>query len=245
MGKLDGKVVLVTGAARGQGEAEARLLAAEGARVVLGDILDAEGEAVAKSIGDDALYRSLDVSNASSWERFVEGARERFGGRIDGLVNNAGIFRTSLILDTTEEQFREVFEVNLLGSFLGIRSVAPVMREGGGGSIVNVSSVGGLQAVPGCVSYVSSKFGMRGLSRTAAAELGRYGIRVNSLHPGGVDTEMVRQARQASREEPYKATPLRRIGQPEEMARVVLFLLSDDSSYCTGSEFVADGGLLA
>jgi 3alpha(or 20beta)-hydroxysteroid dehydrogenase len=235
----------VTGAARGQGEAEARLCAQEGARVVLGDVLDEEGEAVAKSIGDAAVYRSHDVSSEASWQRLVEAARERFGGRIDGLVNNAGIFASSRLLDTPTDQFRRVFEVNLLGSFLGIRAVAPVMREGGGGSIVNVSSVGGLRAVPGCVSYVSSKFGLRGLSRTAAAELGRFGIRVNSLHPGGVDTEMVKLARKAGPDEPYATAPLGRIGQPEEMARVVLFLLSDDSSYCTGSEFVADGGILA
>jgi len=245
MGRLDGKVVLVTGAARGQGEAEARLFVEEGARVVLGDVLDAQGRAVAASLGSAALYRHHDVSDEASWVEFVAAARERFE-RVDGLVNNAAILRYAPLLETSLEDFRRVVEVNQMGCFLGIKAVAPAMREVGGGSIVNVSSTGGLRAVPTAIAYVSSKFAVRGLTRTAAVELGGLGIRVNSLHPGGVDTPMARGFGSSvdwSRVE--VKLPLGRIGQPIEIARLALFLVSDESSYCTGGEFVADGGMLA
>jgi len=242
MGRLDGKVVLISGAARGQGETEARLFAEEGARVGLGDVLDAAGEAVAKELGDAAFYAHLDVREEADWAHFVASARERWG-RVDGLVNNAAIFRSKPFLETSLEDYREVIEVNQVGTFLGMQAAAPAMRESGGGSIVNVSSIAGLRAVPGSISYVSSKFAIRGLTRTAAHELGRLGIRVNSLHPGGVDTDMVPGEQKTP--ETYAAQPLARISESIEQARVVLFLISDDSSYCTGAEFVADGGLMA
>lgn len=248
MGRLDGKVVLITGAARGQGEAEARLFAAEGARVALGDILDDEGKAVAESLGEAAFYQHLDVTKELEWEAFVAAAGERFGA-VHGLVNNAGILRARPILEMDVESYRNVIEVNLVGCFLGVQHAGRAMRDAGGGSIVNVSSTAGFEAVPQAVGYVSSKFGVRGLTRTAALELGPLGIRVNSIHPGGVETPMVAGFREelgvaADRDPTYDHVPLGRIGQPIEIARLALFLISDEASYCTGSEFVADGGLL-
>lgn len=246
MGRLEGKVVLITGAARGQGEAEARLFVEEGARVVLGDVLDEEGAKVAESLGDAAIYVHLDVSSEEDWQGFVAAALERFSS-IDGLVNNAGIMISKPILELDVADYRRMLDVNLIGCFLGVQTVGRVMRESGGGSIINVSSTAGFKAVPTAVGYASSKFGMRGLTRTAAVELGRYGIRVNSLHPGGVDTEMARGfgKRKPGEKGPHDRLPLGRIGEPIEMARLALFLVSDESSYSTGSEFVADGGLLA
>lgn len=247
MGKLDGKVVLITGAARGQGEAEARLFVEEGARVVLGDVLEDAGEAVAGSLGDAAVFQRHDVTEAKDWAAMVARARDHFGG-LHGLVNNAGILLSRPILEMDVEDYRRVVDVNLVGSFLGVQAAGRAMRDSGGGSIVNVSSTAGFKAVPTASAYVSSKFGIRGLTRTAALELGQYAIRVNSIHPGGVDTEMSRSfggRRPASSEDSiHTKLPLGRIGQPIEMARLALFLLSDDASYCTGSEFVADGGLL-
>ena len=248
MGKLDGKVVLITGAARGQGEAEARLFVEEGARVVLGDVLDDAGKAVAESLGEAAVFQHQDVTDPEDWAAMVGRAVDHFGG-LHGLVNNAGILLSSPILEMDVEDYRRVLDVNLVGAFLGVQRAGRAMRDAGGGSIVNVSSTAGFKAVPTASAYVSSKFGMRGLTRTAALELGRYGIRVNSIHPGGVDTEMARSF--GGRTEPvssedsiHSKLPLGRIGQPIEMAHLALFLISDDSSYCTGSEFVADGGLL-
>ena len=247
-GRLDGKVALITGAARGQGECEARLFVAEGAQVALADVLDAEGKAVAESLGVRATYTHCDVSQEDSWAAYVSGALEAFG-RIDVLVNNAGILRYSALEQTTLEQYMQIIGVNQVGCFLGMRSVIPAMKEAGGGSIVNISSVAGLTGVPGMVGYVSSKFAVRGMTKTAAVELGPFGIRVNSVHPGGVDTEMIRPQTTGTSSEVLSGRmngiPLQRVSQPEEMAKLVLFLASDESSYCTGSEFTADGGLLA
>ena len=244
MARLEGKVVLITGAARGQGEAEARLCVAEGARVALSDVTDAEGKTVAESLGEAALYTHCDVSDPEDWAQFVGAARDRFG-RIDGLVNNAGMMCFKPMLEMTLDEYRRVVEVNQVGCFLGMKAVAEAMREAGGGSIVNVSSTAGMRAFPGAIGYVSSKFAVRGLSRTAALELGPLGIRVNSLPPGGVDTAKGWGYAGVDTEAIYKGVAVGRIGQPIEMARVALFLLSDEASYCTGGEFVADGGLLA
>ncbi len=244
MGRLDGKVVLVTGAARGQGEAEARLFAEEGARVGLGDVRDAEGKAVAEALGSRAFYLHHDVRDPESWAQLVGEARRRFG-RVDGLVNNAGIMIYRSLLEMTLEQYREVIEVNQVGAFLGIQAVAPALIESGGGAIVNISSTAGMKAFAKAIGYVSSKFALRGITRTAALELGRHGIRVNSIHPGGIDTDMARGYDDVDTEAIYRSVPLGRIGTPVEIARLALFLISDDASYCTGSEFVADGGLLA
>jgi 3alpha(or 20beta)-hydroxysteroid dehydrogenase len=251
MGRLEGRVVLVTGAARGQGEAEARLFAAEGARVVLGDVLDDAGRAVAHELGEQAVYLRHDVTRPDDWQAAVDLALARFG-RLDALVNNAGILVSKPLLEMDVSDYRRVLEVNLVGCFLGVQHAGRALRDGGGGSIVNVSSTAGFQAVPTAAGYVSSKFGIRGLTRTAAVELGPYGIRVNSIHPGGVDTEMSRSFRsregrapEPGRPTPHDKLPLGRIGQPIEIARLALFLVSDESSYSTGSEFVADGGMLA
>jgi 3alpha(or 20beta)-hydroxysteroid dehydrogenase len=251
MGRLDGKVALISGAARGQGEAEARLFVEEGARVVLGDVLDDRGELVAKDLGDAARYAHLDVRDEASWQSAIALAESEFGP-VSVLVNNAGILRWSALAETPVEQFREVFEVNQLGPFLGMKTVVPSMVKAGGGSIVNISSTNGLGGFPGTISYTAAKFAVRGMTKTAAMELGPLGIRVNSIHPGGVDTEMINPASvpdmPASDDElgnRFDDLPLRRVGQPIEIARLALFVASDDSSYSTGSEFVADGGMLA
>jgi 3alpha(or 20beta)-hydroxysteroid dehydrogenase len=248
MGRLDGKVALITGAARGQGEAEARLFAAEGGRVVLGDLLDAEGEAVAASLGAAALYRHHDVGDERSWSDFTAAALDRFG-RIDVLVNNAGILHVAPIATIALDDYMRVIRVNQVGCLLGMRAVIPPMQAAGGGSIVNISSTCGLEGTAGLVAYVSSKFAIRGMTKTAALELGPLGIRVNSIHPGGIDTPMGRGDTEGFEDVDtaavYKSLPLGRIGLPIEIARLALFLASDESSYCTGSEFVADGGMLA
>lgn len=246
-GRLAGKVALITGAARGQGEAEARLFVDHGARVALGDVLDGEGKAVAASLGGDAIYLHHDVSQMESWADFVSTAIEAFG-HIDVLINNAGIAHSAPIAEIALEDYMEVIQVNQVGCLLGMKAVIPVMVECGGGSIVNVSSVSGIEGTPGMVAYVASKFAIRGMTKTAALELGRLGIRVNSIHPGGVDTPMAQRAEAelgGGGDPFYSRLPLGRIGRPVELAHLALFLASDESSYCTGSEFVADGGLLA
>jgi 3alpha(or 20beta)-hydroxysteroid dehydrogenase len=253
MGRLEGKVALITGAARGQGEAEARLFVEEGARVVLGDVLDGPGKAVAESLGDAARYVHHDVTSPESWRDAVAVATGTFG-RLDVLVNNAGILISSALRDMSIDDYMKVVQVNQVGVFLGMQAVIPALEAAGGGSIVNISSVGGMAGIRGASAYVSTKFAVRGMTKCAALELGPLGIRVNSVHPGGVDTPMVAPDVTAAIDRPgsggagtevYDMTPLGRIGKPVEMARLVAFLASDDSSYCTGSEFIADGGLLA
>ena len=247
-GRLDGKVALVTGAARGQGAAEARLLVAEGAKVVLGDVLDDDGGAVAAELGDDAIYRHLDVSSDADWISAVETAMGRFGG-LHILVSNAGISpRPRPIIDTRPDDYRKVIEVNQVGMFLGIHFAAPAISESGGGSIVIISSVNGFVGAGGIAAYVSSKFAIRGLAKVAALELGRQGIRVNSVHPGPIDTPMVQPESWGGfdmRPALAATNPLGRIGTPEEVAELVCWLASDASAFCTGSEFVIDGGFLA
>jgi len=248
MGRLDGKVALITGAARGQGEAAARLFAAEGAKVVLGDVLDDEGKAVAASLGDAAIYLHHDVTQEDSWGSFVATASEKFG-RIDVLLNNAGIIHVAAVAEIVLENYMKVVNVNQVGCLLGMKSVIPAMAQAGGGSIVNVSSTSGMEGAMGLVAYVSTKFAIRGMTKTAALELGRVGIRVNSLHPGGIDTPMGDGSMEGFEDVDtkafFEALPIARIGRPDEMAQLALFLASDESSYCTGSEFIADGGMLA
>ncbi len=247
MGKLDGKVALVTGAARGMGEAEARLFAEEGARVVVADVLDGEGQLVAKDLGDVARYCNLNVTSEPGWAAAVELARSEFG-RLDILVNNAGILRISPIAMTTIDDYMAVINVNQVGVFLGMKAVIPAMGANNMGSIVNISSIDGLVGMAGGVAYVASKFAVRGMTKVAALELGSLGIRVNSIHPGGVETPMIHIdgiKPGAVEEMMSKQVPLGRLAQPTEIARLALFLASDDSSYCTGSEFVADGGMTA
>ncbi|HEV8298182.1 MAG TPA: glucose 1-dehydrogenase [Acidimicrobiales bacterium] len=248
MGRLDGRVALVTGAARGQGAAEARAFVDEGARVVFTDVLDDAGRALAADLGAAAAYEHLDVTSEDDWRRVVEGTVARFGA-LHVLVNNAGISPTPApIVDTSVDAYRRVIETNLVSMFTGIHCVAPKIVDSGGGSIVNVSSVNGFAGAAGIAGYVSSKFGVRGLTRTAALELGRFGVRVNSIHPGPIDTPMVQPESWGGFDmRPILASkmPLGRIGQPDEVAELVVWLSSDASGYCTGAEFVIDGGYLA
>jgi len=250
-GDLEGKVALITGAARGMGAAEARLFAREGARVVLADVLDREGEAVAAEIGEAARYQPLDVTRESQWQSAVARVEEVFG-KLDILVNNAGILRFGPIESTPLEEYETVIRINQIGPFLGMKTAIPALRRNGGGSIVNISSLAGMHGIAGLVSYAASKYAVRGMTKVAALELGQAGIRVNSVHPGGVETPMTRPFESQGspgQSEPESAapypTPIPRIGRPEEVAELVLWLASDKSSYCTGAEFVVDGGELA
>lgn len=240
--RLEGKVAIVTGASRGQGEAEARLFAAEGARVVVADVLEAEGREVARSIGEAAIFQRLDVGSEDDWSRAVEAARDH-GGRLTTLVNNAGVVGFSAFETTSLEDYMRIIRVNQIGTFLGMREAIPAMTEAGDGAIVNVASIEGLRGSNGLVAYGSSKWAIRGLSKIGSVELARRGIRVNTLLPGSVDTEMARPAPgvEIDHESIVADRPVKRPGQPEELAQAALFLASDESSYVTGAELVVDG----
>ncbi|GAA2681946.1 glucose 1-dehydrogenase [Streptomyces lunalinharesii] len=256
MGKLDGRVVVITGAARGQGEQEARLFVAEGARVVLGDVLDERGAELAAELGEErARFVHLDVAVEGDWSGVVDAADEAFG-KIDGLVNNAGILRFNALLDTPLEEFQQVVSVNQTGCFLGMRAVAPRIAAAGGGTIVNTASYAGLTGMAYVGAYAATKHAVVGLTRVAALELAAQGIRVNAVCPGAVDTPMANPAALDPTADATKSAraldalyrklvPLGRIGRPEEVARLALFLTSEDSSYVTGQPFVIDGGWLA
>lgn len=244
-GRLEGKVALISGGARGMGAATARLFVAEGARVVLGDILP-EVKETASGLGDAAHAVTLDVTDEASWQAAVAEAEQRFG-RLDILVNNAGVLLMDELGKTTTETYRKVNDVNAMGCFLGMREAAPAIRRAGGGSIVNLSSVEGLGGNRFLVAYTGSKFAVRGMTKAAAIELAREGIRVNSVHPGGIDTPMVRHFIPDDDTMAWmgKQVPMRRPGQPEEVAQAVAFLASDAASYITGAELAVDGGATA
>jgi 3alpha(or 20beta)-hydroxysteroid dehydrogenase len=239
MSRFDGKVVLVTGGARGMGAAHARALVAEGARVLITDILDDEGEQVADELGDACAYLHHDVTSEDQWDAAVARAEEAFGP-VDVLVNNAGIVAPTPIESTDGAAFRRVIEINLVGTFLGMHAAVPSMRKAGGGVIVNISSTAGMMGYAGIGAYVASKWGVRGLTKAAALELGPAGIRVVSVHPGPIHTPMTA----GLPDEMTAAQPIPRFGEPEEVTAMVLFLASSDASYSTGSEFVVDGGAL-
>lgn len=245
-GRLEGKTALITGGARGQGAAEARLFAAEGANVVVTDVLDAEGEQIANEVGGS--YRHHDVTSEADWTAIVKHAVEQFSG-IDVLVNNAGIYAATPLLDASLEEYRRVIEVNQVGVFLGMRDVAPAMIARGGGSMINISSIAGLRGSGGrAIGYSASKWAVRGMTKTAALALAEHGIRVNSIHPGLIDTAMLQQVPgvdAGNTEQILRRVPMGRVAEAEEVAKLALFLASDDSSYSTGSEFVVDGGMTA
>jgi len=245
MGRLDGKAAIVTGAARGQGAAAARRFAAEGAKVMITDVADDDGKALAAEIG--AVYEHLDVSAEDDWAAAVQRAEDEFGA-VNVLVNNAGILHFSELGKTSLADYERVIRINQIGAFLGMRSVVEPMTRAGGGSIINVSSVEGLAGMPFLVAYTASKFAIRGMTKVAALELGGKGIRVNSVHPGMIDTRMVSDAAGGAEIDTSwvgKKVALGRVGQPEEIAQLAVFLASDESSYSTGAEFVADGGATA
>ena len=254
MGRLDGKAAIVTGAARGTGEATARLFVREGARVILGDILDEDGEKVAKDLGAAAHYVHLDVTSETDWRKAVDEAVDRFAG-LDVLINNAGVLLMAAIEDTSLADFERVVRVNQTGTFLGIRSVLESMKRAGKGSIVNVSSIDGMTAKNGLVAYSSSKWAVRGITRVAALELGKFGIRVNAVCPEAGSPAMIAPyvppgidlEKATAHTQPHLA-PQKDRSTAEKMldiAKFVVFLASGDSASCTGADFAVDGGNLA
>ena len=240
MERFDNRTVIVTGAARGMGAAHARGFVAEGANVVIADVLEQEGQALADELGEHTIFSRLDVTSDTNWATTVAAAEKAFSP-VSVLVNNAGIAHTELLTETEPAVWRRVIDINLTGQFLGIRAVVPSMRMAGSGAIVNVSSSVGMAGKFGVGSYVASKWGVRGMTKTAALELARDNIRVNSVHPGPIHTPMVSGPDAVAAMNEF-AIP--RLGEPEELTRLVLFVASDDASYSTGSEFIADGGHL-
>jgi 3alpha(or 20beta)-hydroxysteroid dehydrogenase len=243
MGRLAGKVALISGGARGQGAEEARLFVREGAKVVIGDVLAAEGRALAADLGEAAIFVDLDVADEHSWNAAVRAVEKHFG-RLDILVNNAGILRRNLIEDCSAEEFGRVVAVNQLGVFLGMKAAVRLMKATGG-SIVNISSTAGFKAAAGHVAYVGSKYAVRGMTKVAAIEFGKYDIRVNSVHPGLVATDMIRDRYDDAGMVAFTKDQLvNRPGRAADVANMVLFLASDESAYSTGAEFICDGGYM-
>ncbi|MCV7400814.1 glucose 1-dehydrogenase [Mycobacterium fragae] len=238
MGRVDGKVALISGGAQGMGAAHARMLVGEGAKVVIGDILDEKGKALADELGNAARYVHLDVTQPDDWEAAVSTALNDFGA-LNVLVNNAGIVALGQIGKFDMAKWQKVIDVNLTGTFLGMQAAVEPMKAAGGGSIINVSSIEGLRGAVMVHPYVASKWAVRGLTKSAALELGPHNIRVNSIHPGFIRTPMTKHF-----PDDMVTTPLGRPGQSDEVATFVVFLASDESSYATGAEFVMDGGLV-
>lgn len=242
MNRLDGKVALITGGARGQGAAEAELFVAAGAQVVITDILDNEGGATAKRLGAGCEFLHHDVTSELEWARVVEEVVNRLG-RLDVLVNNAGIFHMAGLAETSVAMWEQVVAVNQTGVFLGMKAAAPPMMANGSGSIINISSIAGLGAAAIAHAYAATKWAVRGMSKSAAVEFAPFGVRVNSVHPGLIETDMLTQFGDEIRTRMEERIPIGRIASPEEVAKLVLFLASDDSSYCSGHEFVIDGAM--
>jgi 3alpha(or 20beta)-hydroxysteroid dehydrogenase len=234
MGKLDGAVIVVSGGSRGIGAQISRTLATEGARVVIGDVLDADGNALAAEIG--GLFVHLDVTDPDDWSALVQQATSTFG-KVTGLVNNAGVVGFTPVGATSLEEWNRIISINLTGVFLGMEAAVPALKQAGGGVIVNLSSTAGMQGYSNLAAYVASKWGVRGLTKAAALDLGPDNIRVVSIHPGGIRTPMTA----GLDEKAYSRQPIARIGEPEEIAKLALFLIAD-ATYSTGTEFIADGG---
>ena len=246
MGRLQDKVALVTGAARGIGAQIAAVFAEEGAAVVLADRRDELGESVAedvRKVGGRAAYVHLDITSEEDWSAAVQRASSEFGG-VDVLVNNAGIIRVKPFVETSLEEFRKVLDTNLVGAFLGMQAVVEPMKARGGGALVTFASVQGLEGRDGMSAYTAAKFGVRGLSKTVAIELGELGIRVNTIFPGPTKTKMTERKgwSEEQYDEAYKGYPLGRMARPDELAQMALFLASDASRLCTGVDLPVDGG---
>ena len=246
MGRLAGKVALITGGARGMGEAHVRHFVNEGAKVVFGDVLETEGAKVAADVGDACRFLPMDVTSEDDWATATAAAVETFG-KLDVLVNNAGILMFRKIAAMTLDEFRRVIDVNMVGTWLGIKAAIEPMTAAGRGSIINVSSIEGFIGAAGLSAYSASKFGIRGITKAAARELAGQRIRVNSIHPGAVGTQMVQDPdliAEVNGEAFIASMPIKRFAKPVEVSQVAAFLASDEASYCTGSEFVVDGGIL-
>jgi len=241
MARFQGKVILISGGARGQGAAEARMLVAEGAKVVIGDLLEDEGRRLAAELGSAAVFVRHDVTEEAEWARAVAAA-ERLGG-LHGMVNNAGIFIPRTLLETDAALFERHTRINQFGCFLGMKAVVGAMERAGGGSIVNISSVAGLRGSPGAFAYSATKWALRGMTKAAAIDLAPRRIRVNSVHPGPIDTEMIKIRGEEQNRLRTQQVPMKRMGTAEEVARLVLWLLSDESGYVTGAEISIDGGV--
>lgn len=237
--RMAGRVALVTGGARGMGASTVRRLVAEGAQVVITDVLDAEGEALAAELGENAVYAHLDVTDEAGWAKVAEFAKEKFGP-VTALVNNAGIVLQAPTLETSADDFRKVLDVNVTGVFLGTKAIVPQMIEAGGGAVVNISSAAGIVGMPNLSAYCASKWGVRGMTKAMALDLGHQGVRVNSIHPGAIRTPMA--AGIEDEHLGHQAIP--RVGEPEEIAAAVAFLVSDDAQDITGAELAVDGGMV-
>jgi len=241
MGELDGRVALVTGGARGQGAAEAQLFVREGASVVIADVLDEQGEKTAGELGCDYLH--LDVSSESEWDSVVSDTIERHG-RFDILMNNAGIFQPAQLLSTSTEMWNRTVAINQTGVFLGMRTAARAMIDSAnGGSMINTSSIAGLEGGFGATAYGATKWAVTGMTKTVAKELGKHGIRVNSIHPGAIVTDMIEDMIDGKQDKMASRQPIQRLGTPTDIGEMALFLASDRSSYCTGQAFTVDGGV--
>ena len=244
MGKFDNKVVLITGGSRGQGAAHARAFVSEGAKVVITDVLVEDGQALAMELGENVTFFKHDVSSETDWLAVVEDTEAKYGP-INVLVNNAGIAINKNLDETTEADYRKVIDINQVGVFLGLKTVAPSLKKVENGAIINISSINGLRGGASTFAYDASKFAVRGMTKSAAIELAPYGIRVNSIHPGVILTPMIQQeGLEDSVAQISESIPLKRVAQPEEVSKLVMFL-AEDASYSTGSEFTLDGGLTA
>ena len=241
MPRFDNRVYLISGGSRGLGEAQARQIVAEGGMVVIGDVLVDEGQKLARELGEACVFHALDVTSEAQWDQAVAQAEKI--GKLHGLVNNAGVFTPLRLMDTDVAQFERHMRVNQLGTFLGMRAVTPALERTGSGSIVNISSAAGLRGRPNAFAYTGTKWAVRGMTKSAALELADKNIRVNSVHPGQIDTEMLRVRGVEENQRQIQRIPMKRMGTAEEIAKLVLFLLSDDSSYMTGSEVAIDGGV--
>jgi len=243
MNRLDGKIALITGGARGQGAAEAELFVEAGATVFITDVLDDVGQATADRLGDHVTYMHHDVTDRSGWDAVVAAVMDQHG-RIDVLVNNAGIFTVKPLEATTDDDWDTMIAINQTGVFYGLRAVAPVMRAQGSGSIVNISSIAGLMGAEGAFAYSATKWAVRGMTKSAAKDLAPHGVRVNSVHPGLIDTAMLQEFA-TSADVMKQRIPMGRFAEAEEVGRLVRYLASDDSHYCNGHEFTIDGAYTA